>query len=373
MINFDKDEFIKNYNELKSSRKMADLYKCSKATILNYAKKINYDNNHNKIIKITNIPLEQIINDYETLNSLEKVGKKYGCSSTAVAQYLKTNNYKIESRLKYQMPNKEKFIELYYQLKSAKKMAEYIGCSSTTILNQAKLYDFDVSLVQEYKLTEQDKEKIIQQYYIKTSTELAQEYNVSRGMITKLWYDNGLKGKERDLSNIDKISMAGKQVNEWLVIKETTKRNSSGIIYWQCECQKCKAKRIISGQILRNKIDVPKCNCQRRISKGNEKIALLLTQANIPFEVEKTFPTCKDQNVLPFDFYVNNQYLIEYDGKQHYQKENTFYTDDIPRHDNIKSNWCKNNQIPLIRIPYTHFNYLNLNDLLLETSKFIEN
>jgi len=37
----------------------------------------------------------------------------------------------------------------------------------------------------------------------------------------------------------------------------------------------------------------------------------------------------------------------------------------------IKNQWCKNNNIPLIRIPYTHLQNLCLEDLQLETSKFI--
>lgn len=41
---------------------------------------------------------------------------------------------------------------------------------------------------------------------------------------------------------------------------------------------------------------------------------------NIPFETEKTFKTCKffDTNALArFDFYIDNKYLIEYDGETH--------------------------------------------------------
>ena len=37
----------------------------------------------------------------------------------------------------------------------------------------------------------------------------------------------------------------------------------------------------------------------------------------------------------------------------------------------IKNQWCKDNNIPLIRIPYTHLNNLCIEDLILETSKFI--
>lgn len=39
--------------------------------------------------------------------------------------------------------------------------------------------------------------------------------------------------------------------------------------------------------------------------------------------------------------------------------------------DNYKNDWCKNNNIPLIRIPYTHLKDLCIEDLLLETSTFI--
>lgn len=53
-INFGTDEdFINNYNNLKSSRKMAELYNCSKTAILNHVKKIHYDVNSNKTYKLS--------------------------------------------------------------------------------------------------------------------------------------------------------------------------------------------------------------------------------------------------------------------------------------------------------------------------------
>ena len=38
----------------------------------------------------------------------------------------------------------------------------------------------------------------------------------------------------------------------------------------------------------------------------------------------------------------------------------------------MKSQWCKENNIPLIRIPYTQYNNLTIDDLKLDTSNFIE-
>ena len=39
--------------------------------------------------------------------------------------------------------------------------------------------------------------------------------------------------------------------------------------------------------------------------------------------------------------------------------------------DLIKNQWCRENDIPLIRIPYTHLTQLCIEDLLLETSQFL--
>ena len=39
----------------------------------------------------------------------------------------------------------------------------------------------------------------------------------------------------------------------------------------------------------------------------------------------------------------------------------------------FKNEWCKNNNIPIIRIPYAHLKELKIEDLLLETSQFIVN
>lgn len=92
----------------------------------------------------------------------------------------------------------------------------------------------------------------------------------------------------------------------------------SGIIYWHCRCD-CGQERDISGLSLRNGTSLS-CGAHSNISKGNEKIKKILQKTKIPFELEKKFDTCRDINPLPFDFYINNEYLVEYDGVQHFQK-----------------------------------------------------
>ena len=82
-------------------------------------------------------------------------------------------------------------------------MGEFFNCNKTTVLNHAKKIGFDPkSISRNYKLSDEDKQNIIEAYYTKTSTELASFYNVSRGMITAIWKRAGLKDKQRDCSNL---------------------------------------------------------------------------------------------------------------------------------------------------------------------------
>lgn len=371
MIIFEETEFIKNYDILRSSRKIAELYGCDKTTILNYAKKINYNVKNNKEIKIVNVPVEDVYNLYLELGSCKKVAEKYHCSSTAIMNYLKKEGYTLENKNnKLQKISEDEFIKSYNELKSAEKMGEKYNCSSTAILNYAKKIHYDVNSNKNYKLTKEQKEEIIKSYNSKTSNELSKIYNVSRGMITKLWYDAGLSGKEVLNSVTTEKDITGQKFGLWTVMYKTNKRNSAGIIYWHCKC-KCGVEKDVLGNSLRNGLSLS-CGAHSNISKGNEKIKSILFEANIPFEIEKKFETCKDKKELPFDFYVDNKYLIEFDGIQHFDENSIFNYEYTHEHDIIKTKWCKENNIPLIRIPYTHLKDLCLEDLLLETSTFIE-
>ena len=115
------------------------------------------------------------------------------------------------------------------------------------------------------------------------------------------------------------------------------------------------------------------------IIKDIESNYIVLENNNIEFEIQKTFPNCKFLDTgyeAKFDFFINNKYIIEYDGQQHYyyKNNNTWNNkqnfDKVQEHDKYKNNWCKENNIPLIRIPYTQLQNLKLEDLLLETSQF---
>lgn len=96
--------------------------------------------------------------------------------------------------------------------------------------------------------------------------------------------------------------------------------------------------------------------CSKKESVGESKIKLFLDHHNIYYEKEKWFSDCRDIKPLPFDFYLpNHNLIIEFDGRQHFDNNHLFshtHTNIVQKHDEIKNNYCKSQNIDLIRIPY---------------------
>jgi hypothetical protein len=95
-----------------------------------------------------------------------------------------------------------------------------------------------------------------------------------------------------------------------------------------------------------------------RESRGERKITNILIDYEIKYEPQKKFEECKITKQLPFDFYLTDYNIcIEYDGQQHYEPINHFGGVDKfiknKNTDSIKTKFCIDNKIPLIRIPYT--------------------
>jgi hypothetical protein len=98
-------------------------------------------------------------------------------------------------------------------------------------------------------------------------------------------------------------------------------------------------------------------------SHGELRVAAVLKSLKVDFKTQYRIKACRDKKPLPFDFAVFKDgklaCLIEYDGEQHFSKRSIMarYSGElIWRHDKIKSDFCKTNSIPLIRIPYTALN-----------------
>lgn len=157
-----------------------------------------------------------------------------------------------------------------------------------------------------------------------------------------------------------------------LTITKRIENSSAGKIKYLCQCD-CGTFCKVVGSDLRGG-NQTSCGCVK--SKGEAKIISLLRNNHINFYKEVNFDGCRDELQLPFDFKVENEdgvYLIEYDGKQHFSEEyawSSFSFEKTKKHDEIKNEWCKQHGIPLIRIPYTHYDKLCLEDLLLNTTSF---
>ena len=105
----------------------------------------------------------------------------------------------------------------------------------------------------------------------------------------------------------------------------------------------------------------PKC----KESIGEKIIRDILDWKNVFYQCQKSFDNCKNINKLTFDFYLPKYNIcIEYDGEQHY-KPIEFFGGSISLkkqkiRDGIKTRFCKENDIKLIRIGYNE----NINEKL---------
>lgn len=173
------------------------------------------------------------------------------------------------------------------------------------------------------------------------------------------------------------LDLTNQRFGKLIALAPTSKRNVDGRVIWQCQCDCGEQIEVDTHSLQQNRVQ--SCGCLR--SKGELIIASLLKEANINFEQQKSFKDCKFPNsnyYAKFDFYVNNQYIIEYDGEQHYYYKNNPHTwnnktnfEIVQQHDKYKNNWCKEHQIPIIRIPYFKLQEITINDLLLDSSQYI--
>ena len=166
--------------------------------------------------------------------------------------------------------------------------------------------------------------------------------------------------------------LSGQRFGRLTVVGDSGERQFGSVI-WECKCACGKIIKYNTQTLQKGK--AVSCGCLKE-SYGEFIISEILRENKISFEREYSFNTCrfpKTNALAKFDFYVNKSYLIEYDGSQHYIADNYKWNTqeklkETQEHDHFKTQWCRENNIPLIRIPYTHKNEIMLQDLLLDTS-----
>lgn len=170
-------------------------------------------------------------------------------------------------------------------------------------------------------------------------------------------------------------NLVGQKFGKLIVIEYAgSNRNRSS---WKCECE-C-GKEVIVNQMELVKGDTLSCGCLKS-SFAELQIEKILKENNISFKREYSFPDLLSENNIPlrFDFAIFDdqeklQYLIEYDGEQHFlNKTDNIWTDDLNKRqnrDNIKNQYCLKNNINLYRIPYWEKNNLTFD--LITNQKFL--
>lgn len=118
-------------------------------------------------------------------------------------------------------------------------------------------------------------------------------------------------------------------------------------------------KRLLAGR------GCKKCN----ISKGELRLLKWLIDNKVKFNHQHIFSDCKNIKPLPFDFFLPDfNTAIEFDGEQHYRAVRKFGGksgfEKLQLHDNIKTSYCSNNNINLLRIKYSDIDLItNIMDL----------
>ena len=171
--------------------------------------------------------------------------------------------------------------------------------------------------------------------------------------------------------------LTGKKINKITILKLTDERYL-GETVWECQCDCGKKILLRSGRLKEDRIY--SCGCENYKSKGELKVFNFLQNKGIKIETQKTFDDCRNPETkrkLFFDFYLPDyNCCIEYDGEQHFISRNngwnTFkHLEDLQFRDDIKNQYCKNNHIKLIRIPYTEYENIE-NFLKKELSEVIK-
>lgn len=128
---------------------------------------------------------------------------------------------------------------------------------------------------------------------------------------------------------------------------------------WECECPVCGGLFYeLPAKI--NNGHTTSCGCKKQ-SFGEYYVKTLLKDMGVEFIPQYTFDDCRCVYVLHFDFAIFNDGslvgLIEYDGRQHFEPVEVFGGivgfEETQKRDEIKNNYCKINNLPLLRLPYT--------------------
>ena len=163
-------------------------------------------------------------------------------------------------------------------------------------------------------------------------------------------------GRKKMLSDTRTKDLTGQRFGRLVVVQMLKNSDKFNRRLYRCTCD-C-GNEIITSSLCLIGGHTHSCGCIT--STANASINALLNSLKIGFESE--YVVSIDGHNLRFDFYLEEYNLmIEYDGEQHYIPVNFGKWNDtelqqkfeiIQKYDQLKNNYCEDNNIELLRIPY---------------------
>lgn len=168
-------------------------------------------------------------------------------------------------------------------------------------------------------------------------------------------------------------NIAGERKGTLTAIKRLKNKTSSNGAVWQIKCDCGNIFPLSIGEWNRDKygdghrarLTCPLCSTK---SKGQLLLRNIFKENNVFIQEEWTDNNkCRNPKTnapLRFDFYLPDyNCCIEYDGEQHFFSKGGYFSEEfvneVKKRDSIKNEYCRNNNIKLIRIPYTNFMKVN--------------
>ena len=151
-------------------------------------------------------------------------------------------------------------------------------------------------------------------------------------------------------------NLIGQRFGFLTVLEKDKERSSNGAVKWICQCDCGNIKSIIGQNLKRTDENrTISCGCYH-MPLGELQIKEILDNNNIPYSQQQSFKTLPRKH---FDFAIFNSKndiirLVEFDGEFHYIHKNflKYSLEEQQKRDQDKNEWCKKNNIPLVRIPY---------------------
>lgn len=273
-----------------------------------------------------------------------------------------------------------KLFETSFEKFRLRNKRQCIDCGRKIMKSKQSL---DIDVVREY-VESNSKCKLLSDIYINTKAHL--QFECHCGLTFSKSFEK-FKSKEKQCKECSYKDISNNQTFNFDFVKDYIESFGCELLDdYYIDCAEKLNLKCICGEHFnptftgfKNSYQIRCRKCTNQMSKGEIIIEDFLKKNELKYDKQYTFEDLKainNKHFLKFDFAILNELcdvvcLIEFDGMQHF-KPVDFYGGEIAfknlqLNDSMKNNYCENNNINLIRIPYKEINHIEnvLADILL--------